>query len=213
MVWLAISNSSGWARMIASTCWPCAVSLITPVAKIVAQISLATRKPMMSTAGSMRPPMSKVSATPGPALGMVRKTWMPPAATRLPAVHPVPPGAGVGLGVEGSGVTPGPTLTTSSQPGSMTFGSVSSDGWRSAFHCRSWSTVVAYARAMAASVSPARTMYVVPDGGNGVGAEVGASDAGGPADAGGRDDASLDGVSDGAASDGLWTLPARRRPP
>ena len=44
---------------------------MTPVAKIVAHTPLATRKFMMSTAGSMRPPMSKVRATPGPAFGMV----------------------------------------------------------------------------------------------------------------------------------------------
>ena len=42
---------------------------MTPVAKIVAHTSLSTRKFMMSTAGSMRPPMSKVSATPGTGAG------------------------------------------------------------------------------------------------------------------------------------------------
>jgi hypothetical protein len=72
IVWFAISNSSGWALMIAMTCRPGAVSLMTPVAKMVAHTLFATRKFMMSTAGSMRPPMSKVSATPGPAFGMVR---------------------------------------------------------------------------------------------------------------------------------------------
>ena len=108
--------------------------LITPVAKIVAHTPLATRKFMMSTAGSMRPPMSKVRATAGPAFGIVRNVCAEPAATLLPAVHPVEEGGDVGRGVAGAGegvgrgVTFGSPATISSQPGSMTFGFVASDG-------------------------------------------------------------------------------------
>src|SRR5688500_19275121 len=98
IVWLAISNSSGWARMMPSTSWPCGVLLMMPVAKIVAHTPLATRKFMMSTAGSMRPPMSNVRATPGPAFGMVANVWADPGATRLPAVQPDPAGGRVGCG-------------------------------------------------------------------------------------------------------------------
>jgi hypothetical protein len=120
---------------MAITCWPLAVWLMTPVAKIVAHTLLVTRKFMMSTAGSIRPPMSKVSATPAPAPGMVRKVCGEPAATRLLAVHPEPDGGGaVGFGVAGggvgvgSGVTFESPLTKSTQPGSMTFGFPASDG-------------------------------------------------------------------------------------
>ncbi len=70
---------------------------MTPVAKIVAQTSWSTRKFMMSTAGSMRPPMSNVSATPGPASGIVRKVWADPAETRWFALQPDPDGGGVGV--------------------------------------------------------------------------------------------------------------------
>ena len=87
---------------------------------------------MMSTAGSIRPPMSNVSATPGPAPGIVRKVWADPAETRWFALQPDPDGGGVGvagggLGV-GSGVTPGSPLTRRIHPGSMTPGFVASDG-------------------------------------------------------------------------------------
>ena len=85
---------------------------------------------MMSTAGSMRPPMSKVSATPGPAAGMVRYVSADPAATRLPAVQPDPLGGAGGSGLlgMGRGVASGSPLTTRTQPGSITFGFVASDG-------------------------------------------------------------------------------------
>ena len=53
-----------------STCCPIGVLLMAPVAKIVAHTLFATRKAMMSSAGSRRPPMSKVSATSFPAFGM-----------------------------------------------------------------------------------------------------------------------------------------------
>src|SRR5688500_7327757 len=90
--------------MMAITCWPCAVWLITPVAKMVAHTLLAMRKFMMSTDGSIRPPISKVSATPGPAFGMVRKVCADPAATRFPAVQPAAVGGVVGAGGVGRGV-------------------------------------------------------------------------------------------------------------
>ena len=68
---------------------------------------------MMSTAGSMRPPMSNVRATPGPAFGMVANVCADPAATRLPAVQPDPVG-GCGrlrrLGRRRNGVTFGSPL-------------------------------------------------------------------------------------------------------
>ena len=130
IVWFAISKRPGLARMIASTCLPCAVSLMTPVAKIVAHTRLATRKSMIATAGSMRPPMSNVSATPGPAFGIVANVWADPADTRFPAVHPLESGevGGGGAVGRGTGVTPGSPRTRRIQPGSMTFGSVASDG-------------------------------------------------------------------------------------
>jgi hypothetical protein len=66
---------------------------------------------------------------------MVRKVCGEPAATRLFAVQPEPEGGGdVGFGVAGTGVgvgrgvTFGSPLTRSSHPGSMTFGSLASDG-------------------------------------------------------------------------------------
>ena len=80
---------------------------------------------MMSTAGSMRPPMSNVSATPAPASGIVRKVWADPADTRSFAVHPDPEGGGVDAGI---GVTPGSPLTIRTHPGSMMPGFVASDG-------------------------------------------------------------------------------------
>ena len=83
--------------MIASTWRPWSVWLMTPVAKIVAQTSWSTRKFMMSTAGSIRPPMSNVSATPGPAPGIVRNVWADPADTRSFALQPDPDGGGVGV--------------------------------------------------------------------------------------------------------------------
>src|SRR5918999_804049 len=140
IVWFAISNSWGLARMIAMTWRPLSVSLITPVAKIVAHTRRSTRKFMMSTAGSIRPPMSNVSATPVPAPGMVRKVCADPAATRLLAVQPEPDGRGVGFGVAGgadaggNGVGPGSSLTTRIQPGSMMPGFVSSEAYLLPFH-------------------------------------------------------------------------------
>ena len=71
---------------------------------------------MMSTAGSMRPPMSNVSATAAPASGIVRSVWADPAETRSFAVHPEPDGGGVATG---NGVTPGSPLTIRTHPGSM----------------------------------------------------------------------------------------------
>ena len=140
IVWLAISNSCGLALMIAITCWPSSVSLMTPVAKIVAQTSCSTRKFMMSTAGSMRPPMSNVSATPAPAPGIVLKVCADPVATRLLAEQPEPDGGGV-VGV-GSGVTPGSPLTIRTQPGSITAGFVTRDGYASPFQAWSCAIVV-----------------------------------------------------------------------
>lgn len=95
---------------------------------------------MMSTAGSIRPPMSNVSATPGPAFEMVRKVCADPAATRLLAVQPEALGGGgggeVGLVVAGGavgtgagrGVTFASPLTTRTHPGSITLGFPASDG-------------------------------------------------------------------------------------
>jgi hypothetical protein len=111
--------------MIARTSWPCAVSLMIPVAKMVAHTSFAARKLMMSTAGSMRPPMSNVSATPAPASGMVANVWSEPAGTRSLAVQPVAVGADA---CGGGGVTLGSPATRSTQPGSITFGSSASEG-------------------------------------------------------------------------------------
>ena len=64
----------------------------------------------MSTAGSIRPPMSKVSATPDPAFGMTANVSGDPAGTRFPAVHPLPLGGagvdvGAAVGPAGDGVT------------------------------------------------------------------------------------------------------------
>ena len=78
--------------------------------------------------------MSNVKATAGPASGIVRYTWADPAATRFPAVQPEPVDGGVGWGVGGggigvgAGVMLGSPLTTRTQPGSMTFGLVKSEG-------------------------------------------------------------------------------------
>ena len=194
IVWFAISNSSGCARMMAITCRPCGVSLMTPVAKMVAHTSLATRKFMMSTAGSIRPPMSKVSATSSPAFGMRAYVAIAPPA-RLPALQAaVTGGRAVDAGVEdgpalGMGVTPGTPATISSQPTSRSPGSAASAGYRSAFHAWSCSTVAPKRRAMLKSVSPPRTTYVVtsalPDvdgDGDGVSEALGSCDGTGEAD-------------------------------
>jgi hypothetical protein len=59
--------------------------------------------------------MSNVSATPGPAFGMVRNVWADPAGTRLFAVQPELGGGGaVGAG---TGVIAGSPRTTRTQPG------------------------------------------------------------------------------------------------
>jgi len=107
--------------------------------------------------------MSKVRATAGPAFGIVRYTWPDPAATRWPAVQLALLG-GVGGGVAGAcvdvgnGVTFGSPLTTRTHPGSMTFGLVSSEGWRSAFQAWSCRLVVPNARAIEDSESPGPTV-------------------------------------------------------
>ena len=75
--------------------------------------------------------MSNVSATPGPAPGIVRNVWADPADTRWFALQPDPcGGGGVAGGVVGvgSGVTLGSPLTSRIHPGSMTPGLVASDG-------------------------------------------------------------------------------------
>src|SRR5687768_1991734 len=107
---------------------------------------------MMSTAGTMRPPMSNVRATPAPAPGIVLNVCADPAATRLLAEQPEPEGGGV---VDpGSGVTPGSPFTIRTQPGSITPGFVTSDGYASPFQAWSCWAVVPWARAIADSESP-----------------------------------------------------------
>jgi len=84
---------------------------------------------------------------------------------RLFAVHPAPvEGGAVGSGVAGAAVgagrgeTLGSPLTTSVQPGSITFGLPARDGYRSAFNAWSCGDVVPYVRAIAARESPAWTV-------------------------------------------------------
>lgn len=99
-------------------------------------------------------------------------------------------GAAVGAG---RGVTFGSPLTISTQPGSMMFGFVASDGWRSTFQAWSCPVVAPYERAIAARLSPARTVYSVP-----VGVAVGMADGVGDGDSRGEADGVPIGGSDGS---------------
>ena len=87
--WFPSVNCPGWAWTIWRTWRPAEVaveSTISPVGKIVACTPRLTRRFMIASESPIRPPMSKVSATPS----MVRLPWLisrlgAPAGTNSPA--------------------------------------------------------------------------------------------------------------------------------
>ncbi len=113
MVWLPTSKISGcWATM-ASTAWPVGVWLMAPVGNSVVHTWWSSRKFMMSSAGSSRPPMSKVRAMAMPVSGTRAMISGSPAATRLLAEQPLATGVGPGVG-SGVGSTVGDGLALGS---------------------------------------------------------------------------------------------------
>ena len=103
--------------------------------------------------------MSRVSATPWPAFGMVWKVCWDPAATRFPARQPVATGVGAAVGAAvATGVAPGSAATIRIQPASSVSGLVRRDGYADPFQAWSWATLVPQAREIDERVSPPRTV-------------------------------------------------------